>query len=400
MRHRALQLLLVVALPLLSWGCTPVADQGLRDPLAFTTLDLERLTPEGELLWRLSSPTVSHDVLRGYSSARNPVAELFDRDGRRTYRITAERAQMFGDASDLQLEGNVAIQSSHSDPIAVWGERLHWDLRRGSLHIDQSPRAENGAVRLTGGEAFIDLGTNTLRMTRGFLLHRLVGRAEPGADGGRQQLSDSPMPAASQLVLEGKTLAWEMGNGPFHGEGPTRVSQRSGGTERFLSSPAFSGHSIEQWIDFSPPVVLDDPADDIVINTGKSRWWIDEGRISSDAPLEGRRGLLRIRGAAMEVRLPQKTLLIQGSCQLDQPGETLQADFCRWDYGKDHIHASGHVTLRRAQGRQTTTADVLDGVIDSNGLMRFGGPDGGVQTTIEFSEPRRQRRDPHTPIVF
>ena len=54
-----------------------------------------------------------------------------------------------------------------------------------------------------------------------------------------------------------------------------------------LTAKAINGNVKENWIDFMSPVRIGEAVDKLLINAGKTRYWIEEKKITSSAPVDG-----------------------------------------------------------------------------------------------------------------
>ena len=108
-----------------------------------------------------------------------------------------------------------------------------------------------------------------------------------------------------------------------------------------------NGNAKENWLDFMAPVRIEEPVDKLLINAGKTRYWIEEKKITSSAPVDGTFKELKATGSQLEILQADKQVTIGKDCKLTQPGEFLEAKRCRWNWGSGAVQAIGNVVLKR-----------------------------------------------------
>ena len=101
----------------------------------------------------------------------------------------------------------------------------------------------------------------------------------------------------------------------------------------------------------------------------------------------------RASGTGFIIDEEATTVTIASDCRLNQPGEQLRAQRCRWNWSNERVRAEGDVEVRREALEQITRAPVLEGVVGEDGNLRFSGGGERVRSRIRLGEPARQQRN-------
>ena len=132
-RHAWFSSCLLASLPWLA-GCAdgdaPVAVEA--PPFVFRSLELEQKSSTGQKEWSLSSPEARYELNRRLVRARRPVGLLF-RNGKPSFRIQSDLAQVINDGEKILLEGNVKLQQLTGSKLLIQGDRLRWRPDQGVL---------------------------------------------------------------------------------------------------------------------------------------------------------------------------------------------------------------------------------------------------------------------------
>ena len=83
----------------------------------FRSLELEQKSSDGQNEWTLSSPEARYELNKRLVRARKPVGLLF-RNGKPSFRIQSDLAQVINDGEKILLEGNVKLQQLTGDETA------------------------------------------------------------------------------------------------------------------------------------------------------------------------------------------------------------------------------------------------------------------------------------------
>ena len=361
-------LLLVAACPLLP-GCTPpTLETALQEqaPHELQSFSLRHQSSNAQLSLSLTSPKARHDWIRKTSVVTTPQA-FVHHDGVPVYGIRAQRGLLLGNNRLVQLDGAVELVHLQEPPTVVTGERLRWDTHRGHMTVARNLVVTRQDMQVSAGRAALDFASQDLA------LHDQV-----------VVLDQSPQ--ADHLRLEATTLHWNLASGDMMAPGLVKAGQTApGGAVQSAQGFHLTGNSQQRWLELQGPVQLQTrqvgqwQARDSVL------WWLDRQQLKSPGLLEAQAGDLQISGRSAVLDLKQGLLTIAEGCRFHQPGETLTAQQCRWNWQDRTILARGGVVVQREQYQQVTRADQLQGRLgEDNILSLMAPPQGHVTTELEL----------------
>jgi LPS export ABC transporter protein LptC len=333
-------------------------------PFVVRELNLRQDDAEGRPLWELSSPETRYDLSRRLAQARQLRGVLY-REGKPLYRLTASNAVVINDGEVVLLEGPTRlVHLDPNRPAVITAERLRWYPAQERMDIDRAPRATQGDLELTATLARFQIKEDRLEL-RGRPL--LVQRG--------------PEPVRLDLGA----VDWFPATGQLRARGPVQGTRRlSGGGQQELSAPALTGNTRTQIIDLQAPVSLRDDSRDALLTAQATRLDLSRRRASSALPFTGRYGGSDLTGGAFALDGAGSTVLVSDGCRLEQPGDSLSASRCFWDWTSGRVAASGDVELRRQANGLRTRAARLEGAIGKNGRIAFLNPGGRVITELKL----------------
>lgn len=357
-------LLFVAACPLVV-GCAPTTlEMALQEqaPHELQSFSLQHHSSETPLSLSLSSPKARHDWIRKTSVVTTPEA-LVHRDGVPVYKIRAQRGLLLGNNRLVQLDGGVEMVHLQEPPTVVTGERLRWDTQRGRMTMTVNLMVNHEHMQVSAGRAELDFASRDLTFHDQVVV-----------------LDQSPQ--SDDLHLEATTLHWNLSSGDMAAPGPVKAGQTApGGVVQSVQGFNLTGNSQERWLVLQAPVQLQTrqagrwQARDSVL------WRLDRQQLESPGLLEAQAGDLQASGRSAVLDLKQGVLTIGEGCRLHQPGETLTAQQCRWNWQDRTILARGGVTLQREQHQQVTRADQLQGRLGEDNILNLTAPPQDQVTT-------------------
>ena len=385
---RSLALLLPLAALV---GCSQrVSEQESVQPFVFRSLNLRQQDSQGRLAWTLSSPEARYDLSRRLAQARGLQGVIY-RAGQPAYALRANSGTVLNDGEVIQLEGEASLEQLGGQPVLIRAQRVRWLPRRGLMDLDLQPEALDRQLRLTAQRARFLIPTDKLELRGSPTLERYskpVVRSR-----GTAALAKGPVP---EIVLVATRADWFPRSGALQAAGPIR-SQRRGGQgqpPQTLTSPSLSGNTLRQQLSLSAPVRFRDPGRQAWMEAGITEILLASRQVESAAPFQGQVGRLQVRGQGFRLLLDQQTAVVTAGCRLQQPGESLQAERCRWNWQSQAVRALGDVQLRRQANQQLTRSDRLDGRLGSDGLAVFTSPGGGRVNTQVVVPPARRDQQP------
>ncbi|CAK23553.1 LPS export ABC transporter periplasmic protein LptC [Synechococcus sp. CS-197] len=390
-RHGWLASCLLAGLPLLG-GCAdaeaPVALEA--PPFVFRSLELEQKSSDGQRDWTLSSPEARYELNKRLVRARKPVGLLF-RNGKPSFRIQSDLAQVINDGEKILLEGNVKLQQLTGAKLLIQGDRLRWRPEQGELTMEQRPRATDRESRISSRTAVLQQTTNELTLTGTVQLDRWSG-------------ADRTIPPDSSL-RSGKAQ-WNLDSGQLKANGPVLGQRRDqeGTVLEQLEGQSLNGNTLKGEITVLSPVTLRIPREKGVLRAQATTWLFRKQVIRSAEPFEADLDRTRITGEGFRADLGDTTVDVEGACEIRQPGEVLKAERCRWNWSSEAVLAEGQVRVRRDENDQVTRATRLEGTVGKEGRISFTAPGSLVESEIRIPAEGRggtpgSRRQPN-PVSF
>jgi hypothetical protein len=367
------------AVPLLLLGCQPQeANEEPPQPFVFRSLNLRQKGTDGLPLWELSSPEARYDLGRRVAQARDLSGTIYAK-GQPAYRLKATSGTVINDGEVVQLEGLTRLVKLGAKPLLITAQRLLWYPRQERMVIDHSPQASQGDLRLSSKRALVLLQQEKLELRGKPVLER------SGSD---------------QLKLALKAVDWYARTGQLVGMGPVRGERRlPANVLQTLTAPRLSGNSLTRVIDLAAPVQLLDPSRKARLDASDTRIEMALERISSPHPFTAQLDQSRLSGQGFEVLGRSHTVLIPQACRIQQPGDSLKANRCSWNWQTNEVAADGGVVLRRQSLNQITRAERLTGLLSKEGRAEFSNPGNRVLSQVKVpprsgSGPRRSAQPP------
>ena len=376
---RALPLL---ALPLLAAPLLGGCQQQQADteepalPFVFRSLNLRQQDPQGRPAWQLTSPEARYDLSRKVAQARELRGIIFS-NGQPLYRLSATSGTVLNDGALIQLEGEAILERVGPQPVVVRARRVRWYPRQERMELDQRPTATDRDLQITADRALFLLDQDKLEL-RG---SPAFSRRPPQAGPKPQAPADR---AADAIVITASRADWFPTSGKLEAPGPVRAERRLGGGQppQVLTSPFLGGNTLEQRLVLQGPVRFLDPAAKAQMVGGETVIELGRQAVLSQQPFTGSIDKLQLAGAGFELLNDQTLAVIPSGCVLNQPGETLTAQRCQWNWTTQAIEARQNVVLRRQANEQVTRASQLDGRLGADGLAVFTSPQGRVKTRV------------------
>ena len=355
-------------------GCGFASDETeAQRPFVFNQLTLRQNSPEGEPLWEIRSPKSRYTIKDNLSFIKKPIGTLFD-DGKPSYRIFAPEALVINDGEQIELVDGVTMRALDQSGQVIKAEKAVWRPSEELLILDGNAQAFDKTNEVTADKAVFHAPHHTLNLENNVVLRSW--------DNGINRK------AKPDIIAYSKFAQWNTDNGNLFAQGPISGYQTDEpGKVRILTASEIKGNIKENWLDFMAPVRIKEPIDKLLIKAGKTRYWIKEKKITSNTPVDGSFKELKATGSQLEILQAQKQVTIGKDCQLTQPGESLKAKRCRWNWQSGAVQAIGDVVLKRDELKQVTRAQQLSGITTKEGRVVFSSPGDQVRTQLEFNNP-------------
>ncbi|WP_114992875.1 LPS export ABC transporter periplasmic protein LptC [Synechococcus sp. UW179A] len=382
---------LLITLMLLS-GCVSEkpASTVQSPPFVFRSLKLEQKTKQGLMDWSLNSPEARYELNRRLVRARQPVGVLY-RKGKPSFRVQSDLALVVNDGEQILLEGDVRLQQLNGSKLLIQGDRLRWRPQQGILLIEQRPRATDKESRISATEAQLLQTTNDLTLKGVVKLERWSKDSDP---------------SKPDTTLQTGLAQWNLDSGVLNAEGPVLAQRRDqeGTVLEQLQGMSLQGNTQAGDLMVMAPVVVQMPRQKGILKAQDTTWNFRTQIVRSDQPFEAELDRTRIFGKAFQAELEDNTVVINGDCRIEQPGESLDATTCRWNWETEDVLAEGNVLLKRDANDQLTRASKLAGQVGEKGRITFTAPGGKVESQVRFPSDQSEDQSPRprksAPVEF
>ncbi|MEB3156553.1 MAG: LPS export ABC transporter periplasmic protein LptC [Cyanobacteriota bacterium] len=374
--------------PILLGGCVSRARRETpTPPFVFRSLDLSFRQPDGRLAWELKAPEARYDLERRLVQAVSLQGVIYQK-GKPLYRITAQAGTVLNDGELIQLEGQPRIQRLAGKATVITGQRLRWTPKREWIELEGEPMAAQQGLQIRARQALFQLGPDRLEL-----------RGQPTLRHWQNPPTKGPQPAPDVVVRVG-AADWYPGSGLLRARGPAVAERRpgSGLPVQILTASGLEGNTERQELSLLAPVRFRDPGQDAQLIAQRTEVDLRRDLVSSAAPFEARSGRSQAWGDGFSLDLRRRSALVSQGCRLEQPGETLTAQQCRWNWQQGTFTASGSVQLQRRNPQQITRSSSLEGQIGKNAQAIFSTPGGRVHSTLRIPPPAPQR-SPARPAI-
>ena len=359
-------------------------------PFVFRSLKLEQKTRKGLMDWSLNSPEARYELNRRLVRAVQPVGVLY-RKGKPSFKVQSDLALVVNDGEQILLEGDVKLQQLNGSKLLIQGDRLRWRPQEGVLLIEQRPRAVDQDSRISSSKAQLLQTTNDLILKGVVQLERWT---------------ESSDPSKPDTTLRTGEAQWNLDSGVLNAEGPVLAQRRNleGTVLQQLQGRSLQGNTRAGDLKVTAPVVVRMPPQKGVLKAQDIMWNFRSQIVRTEQPFEAELDRTRIFGSAFQAELKNTTVLIQDDCRIQQPGESLDARTCTWNWGTEKILAEGNVVVKRDANDQLTRASKLVGRVGEKGRITFTAPGGRVESQVRFPADRPVDQTPRprksAPVEF
>ena len=374
--------LLLLATGLIGCNPQPTAQQDSAPPFVFRSLDLNQRRKDGLRDWDLNSPEARYDLSSRTVRARRPTGILY-RNDQPSFQISAELATVLKDGEMVILEGQVRLQQLNDQAVLIRGDRLVWKPAESRMVMDQNPEALDEFSQLTARRLTLIQTSNTLRFEGPTQLLRWNNRRQAKLE-----------PVMEIVASKG---IWNLETGDLGMNGPVRALRNK---VLEVTASALKGNTQKGFLDLIQPVRLEQNEADI--NAGTTRWNLVDQRFTSSARFQGKRPEATASGRGFVIDETTTTVIIPKACRLSQPGESLTAQRCSWNWLTNRVVADGDVLLRRREPDQETRAPRMEGQLGSSEGVRFGSSGQRVRSSIRFTpdQPGSAPPSSRSPVSF
>ena len=367
-------------------ACSPLRPMAVAPTpsFVFRSLDLRQSADNGNRDWDLTSPEARYDLSSRTIRGRRPEGIVY-RDDRPYFQVEADIATVLQDGELIVLEGSVQLKELNERGLLIKGDNLIWTPSQSRLVINQQPVADDGQTQIRARELIFQQDQNLLELKGPT---QLISRDRNG------DIGNNANKRIATTYVNGGSGVWNLESGDLSLPGPVEAIRTSGET---LNATGLSGNTNKGFLDLSKPVTLLLQNDQGVISAGETRWFFSENQLQSNQPVRADLKSSTIQSTGFRLDERSTTIILSSSCRVDQKNEILTARRCSWNWNTDRIVADEDVVLLRSEPKQTTNATRMEGVIGSNGQIRFGQAGARVESTIKLSPAAQEK--PRRPQV-
>lgn len=364
---------IVLAGALLLAGCqqrTRNDREASAPPLVFRSLDLRQQDAQGRRLWEISSSQARYDLRRKLAHATDLRGTIY-LEGQPRYRVLASNGVVINDGEVVQLEGTIRLEQIDDPPALITASRVRWLPARQVMELDRSPSAFNDHFSIRGRSARFD-----------FDQERLVLRGQPTLRGWSQPFNPlRRLPRGpAELTVHVREVVWYPRSGRLLANGPV-AARREAPAAGAAEPPAARGRSAS------------------LLPEGDGTLRLSAGRLEGDTTSQTFRLLAPFRlleprqnttllapGLSVDLRQQLATTLEgpQG-CRIVRAQDTLQAQRCQWNWGRQTAWAEGDVVLNRRDHDQSSQAGRLEARLGPAGALLLTAP--GSRVVSRFRVP-------------
>ena len=385
----------VVAL-LTLMGCETNRQAATTDapPFVFRSLELHQKRPNGARDWDLISPEARYEFNRRLVRARRPEGILY-RNDQPTFRISANQATVVNDGELVLLEGEVQLQQLQGQKILIKGDRLRWTPATALLVMEQRPEAIDELTHIKSSKARFNQNTENLTLLGTVQLERWT-----------KQKQGQSRSTQADTVVRSQQADWNLGSGVIQAKGPVLGQRRNEQhiVLQELKAKRLEGNTLEGFIDLIGPVSVVAPQSKGRLEAATTRWLLRDDALISQSPFKGSMKDSKLQGDGFRIEMSNSVVSVLNGCRLNQPGEELKANQCRWNWTSNRVSAQGGVELKRASNQQITRSERLEGTVGKKGTVTFSSPGGLVQSEMTINDGRSQSeqgaRRQSSPVSF
>jgi len=372
LRHSAL----VAALLLVGCESDQQASAPAAPPFVFRSLELRQKRADGQRDWDLTSPEARYEFNRRLVRASRPEGVLY-RDDQPSFRISADRATVVNDGELVLLEGRVQLQQLQGQKVLIKGDRLRWTPATSLLVIEQRPEAIDALTHIKASQAKLNQTSEELTLLGTVRLERW-SEPDPG---------EAPATQA-ETIVRSQQADWNLGSGVLKAQGPVlgkRFNQNNTVLQE-LKAQRLEGNTQKGFIDLIGPVNVVAPQRKGRLEASTTRWLFSDDALVSASPFRASMQSSDLVGDGFRIDMGNSTVSVLSGCRFSQPGDSLRANQCLWNWTSNRVSAQGGVELRRTSNQQITRSDRLEGTIGNKGTVTFSSPGGSVHSQLQLKD--------------
>ncbi|MBO0348503.1 LPS export ABC transporter periplasmic protein LptC [Phormidium pseudopriestleyi FRX01] len=344
-------------------GNTPLvteSEEGQNQALTFNDVTLEQANAEGEIVWKVRSPSAQYNDEQKITYLETPTGELFQ-EGQLVYQIQSKKGQVHGDGSKIVLQEDI-VATEIPNQAVIRAQELEWLPAEDLLIVRDNVNATHPDLEITANEA------------------RLQSKAQRMELVGNVVATTQKNPA---LQMRSEAVVWQMDTDQIISDRPVEIDRYL--CEKPQDCPASDKAvgdrgelnletnvvTLEQQVQ----ITLSEPP--LTINSDLMRWNIDAQRVTSERrvtivhpnqtlTLIGDRGTLELESSIISLFGN-----VTGVRQV--PSSEFKADRMTWVIPTEEFQAEGNVFYRQADPPFTVTGPKAVGKLQDQSIVVTGG---------------------------
>ena len=157
---------LIVSIIFLTSSCTFIKQNRrkvLNPKFVLNSLKLEQRKANGEISWKITSPTTSYENNSGRIIAMNPNAIIYSSNSPQ-YKVTSNRLIIQNNGENFLMTGDVSINQLSNNNLSIRGETLNWNTVTSNMIFNGNSKIEKLNYDTFGSiESTLIISTNDIR---------------------------------------------------------------------------------------------------------------------------------------------------------------------------------------------------------------------------------------------
>ncbi len=335
-------------------------EEGQDQALTFNDVTLEQANAEGEVVWKVRSPSARYNDEQKITYLETPTGELFQ-EGQLVYKIESKTGEVHGDGSKIVLQDQI-IATELQNQAVIRAQELEWLPAEDLLIVRNNVSGTHPDLQITANEA------------------RLKSQAQRMELVGNVVATTQKNPA---LQMRSEAVVWQMETDQVISDRPVEIDRYLCATpqECPASDKAVGDRgelnlqtnvvTLEQQVQ----ITLSNPP--LTINSDLMRWNIDAQSVTSERRVRivHPKQTLTLMGDRGTLELASSIISLVGNVSgvRDRPETEFKADRMTWVIPTEVFEAEGNVFYRQANPPFTVTGPKAVGKLQDQSIIMTGG---------------------------
>nr|WP_263012087.1 LPS export ABC transporter periplasmic protein LptC [Laspinema sp. D2d] len=335
-------------------------EEGQDQALTFNDVTLEQANAEGEIVWKVRSPSARYNDEQKITYLETPTGELFQ-EGQLVYKIESKTGEVHGDGSKIVLQDQI-IATELQNKAVIQAQELEWLPAQDLLIVRNNVSGTHPDLQITANEA------------------RLKSQAQRMELVGNVVATTQKNPA---LQMRSEAVVWQMETDQIISDRPVQIDRHlcPSPQECPASDKAIGDRgelnlqtnvvTLEQQVQ----ITLSEPP--LTISSDLMRWNIDAQSVTSErrVTIVHPKQTLTLMGDRGTLELASSIISLVGNVTgvRDRPSTEFKADRMTWVIPTEEFQAEGNVFYRQANPPFTVTGPKAVGKLQDQSIIMTGG---------------------------